>query len=158
MKKKLLLAASLAGATFCLVATAADVTYRNEIRPLFKDKCDECHGNDSPQLSEFKLEEEKFKKAKTGPRTSTYGDLLALVGWPDTGALMRRLDDGASAPDGKPGNMFKYLGETDAERKANLAVVKNWVGPEAWVLKRFNKRGEVPAITKEELDRLKLKY
>ena len=35
----------------------------------------------------------------------TYADLIFFVGWPDTGALMRRLDDGKTAADGKPGNV-----------------------------------------------------
>lgn len=71
---------------------------------------------------------------------------------------MRRLDDGANTPDKKPGNMYEQLGATDAERKANLALIKAWVGEGAWNLQRWKKRGQVPAITKEELDKLKLKY
>jgi len=150
--------ASLLSAAICAPASAADVTYRNDIRPMVKAKCDDCHGPQSPSLEDFLLDQEKYKKAKEGPRTDTYGSLIALIGWPDSGALMRRLDDGASAPDNKPGNMYKYLGETDAERKANLTLMKTWVGEDAWNLKRWKKRGDVPAITKEELDKLKLKY
>jgi hypothetical protein len=150
--------ASLLAAAFSTPVLADDVTYRKQIRPLIKAQCDECHGPNSPTLAEFKLDEEKYKKAKEGPRTDTYDHLIALVGWPDTGALMRRLDDGANTPDGKPGNMYKHLGETDSERAANLAIVKAWVGEDAWKLNRWRKRGDVPAITKEEMERLKLRY
>ena len=92
------------------------------------------------------------------PRTDTYEHLLQLIVYTDTGAFMRRLDDGTNTADKKPGNMYKYLGETDAERAANLKVIKAWVGEGAWNLNRWAKRGEVPAITKEQLDKLLLKY
>jgi hypothetical protein len=32
------------------------------------------------------------------------------------------------------------------------------VGDDAWNMKRWNARGDVPGITKEELSKLKLKY
>lgn len=149
---------SLALATLVLPAQAADVTYRNDIKPLIKQQCDECHGAESPALADFLLDQEKFKKEKTGPRTSTYGDLIALIGWPDAGAFMRRLDDGTNAADKKPGNMYKYLGETDAERAKNLLLIKAWVGDGGWNLNRWGARGDVPAISKDQLDKLKLKY
>lgn len=152
------LAIALLGATLVAPALASDVTYRVNIAPLFKAQCAECHGDSAPTLADFNLDQEKFKKDKLGPRTSTYADLLQLVGWPDTGALMRRLDDGTSTADKKPGNMYKNLGETDAERAANFKLVKAWVGDEAWNLNRWAKRGEVSAITKEQLDKLQLKY
>ena len=152
------LALALLGATLVAPALASDVTYRVNIAPMFKAQCAECHGDSAPTLADFNLDQEKFKKDKLGPRTSTYADLLQLVGWPDTGALMRRLDDGTSTADKKPGNMYKNLGETDAERAANFKLVKAWVGEEAWNLNRWAKRGEVPAITKEQLDKLQLKY
>jgi hypothetical protein len=148
----------LASATVCASAFAADVTYRNDIAPLVKAKCDGCHGAQSPPLADFQLDSDKYRRDMAGPRIDSYGALIALVGWPDAGALMRRLDDGASTPDKKPGNMYQFLGATDAERKASLALVKAWVGEEAWNLNRWKKRGEVPAITKEQLDKLKLKY
>lgn len=153
------LAAGLACAVMAFPAQAADVTYRNEIAPLIKEKCGECHGDGAPTLAEFLLDQEKYKKDKSGPRTDTYADLLQLIGWPDTGAFMRRMDDGTNTPDKKPGNMYKQLGETDAERAANLKVLKAWVGDEGtWNLNRWAKRGDVPAISKEQLDKLKLKY
>lgn len=152
------LLAPLVAATLALPTLAADVTYRNDIRPLIKAQCGECHGDGAPTLAEFLLDQEKYKKDKLGPRTDTYADLLQLVGWPDSGAFMRRLDDGSNTADKKPGNMYKSLGETDAERAKNLALVKAWVGEEAWNLNRWAKRGDVPAISKEQMDKLKLKY
>jgi hypothetical protein len=156
MKSKLLM--TLACATLALPVLADDVTYRKDIRPLLKEQCGECHGNGSPTLAEFLLDQEKYKKDKLGPRLDSYADLLQLVGWPDTGAFMRRLDDGSSTADKKPGNMYKELGSSDAERAANLQRIKAWVGEGAWNLNRWNARGDVPAITKEQLDQLKLKY
>ena len=126
MKSPLLM--TLACATFALPALADDVTYRKDIQPLIKAQCSECHGSDSPTLAEFLLDQEKYKKDKLGPRLDTYADLLQLIGWPDTGALMRRLDDGSSTADKKPGNMYKELGSNDAERAANLKLIKAWVG------------------------------
>lgn len=157
------LSAALGTAVACLLASApalgADVTYRQHIRPLVKQLCAECHGDGSPTLAEFKLDEARYKKEKSGPRTDTYADLVQLVAFPDTGALMRRLDDGTNTADKKPGNMHRYLGETDAERAANLALIKAWVGAEgSWNLNRWEARGAVPAITKEQLNLLKLLY
>jgi hypothetical protein len=143
---------------FAASSPAAEVTYRGEIRDLIKSQCAECHGEKSPTLAEFLLNEEKYKEEKSGPRTDSYADLVALVVWPESGALMRRLDDGTNSADKKRGSMYKYLGETDAERAANLLIVKAWVGEGAWNLKRWTKHGNVAAITKEELNLLKLKY
>lgn len=146
-------------AVFAAPVLASDVTYRKEIAPMIKAQCSECHGAEAPALAQFKTDEEKYKKEKLGPRIDTYADLAALIVWSDTGAFMRRLDDGTSQfAGGKPGNMYKYLGETDAERQANLAIYKAWLGEGAWNLNRWSARGEVPAITKEQLDKLKLKY
>ena len=139
-------------------ALAADVTYRKDIAPMFKEGCSECHGASAPQYKEFNLDEKKFTKEKTGPRMNSYDDVIYYVGWPDTGAMMRRLDDGKSVKDGKPGNMYRYLGADDAERQKNLAIVKTWVGEGAWNLNRWTARGDVPAITREQFDKLKLKY
>lgn len=156
MKTKFL--AAVVVSTLALPGLAQDVTYRKDIQPMFKAMCDECHGDKSPSLAEFKLDEKKYEKAMEGPRTDTYEHLLALIAYPDTGALMRRLDDGSSTPDKKPGNMYKRLGKTDAERAANLKTIKAWLGEGAWNLNRWSKRGDVPGITKDQLDKLKLKY
>jgi hypothetical protein len=88
----------------------------------------------------------------------TYADLIFFVGWPDSGALMRRLDDGSNIKDGKPGNMYQYLGSSDRERKKNLFRFKAWVGEGGWNLNRWEKSGDVPGITKELLDKIKLNY
>jgi hypothetical protein len=159
MKLKLL--AVLAGAVVALPAMAADVTYRNDVAPMLKKFCAECHSAaaESPSMADFKLDEEKWKKAKLGPRSDTYEHLLQLVNGQSAGAFMRRLDDGTSPlAGGKPGNMFKYLGETDPERSANLAVLKAWVGEGGWNLNRMSARGDVPALTKEQMDKVKVKY
>jgi hypothetical protein len=92
-----------------------------------------------------------------GPRMDSYADMIMLVGWPDTGAVMRRLDDGANAG-GKPGNMYQFLGASEEERQKNLQIFKAWVGLEGWILKRWGARGNVPAVTKEELDKIQVKY
>ena len=155
---KLIPLATLTCAALALPVFAADVTYRNDVRPLIKAQCAECHGDESPSLADFLQDQEKYRKAKQGPRTSSYADLIQLIGWPDSGAFMRRLDDGSNDADKKPGNMYKYLGETDPERAKNLALLKTWVGEGGWNLNRWQKRGDVPAITKEQLDKLQLKY
>lgn len=139
-------------------AVAADVTYTKDIQPLFKEWCSECHGAEAPLFKEFKKAEERYTKEKTGPRMDSYALLVSHVGWPETGAIMRRLDDGKASPGGKPGNMYRHLGSDDAERQKNLAVFKAWVGEGAWNLNRWAARGDVPAVTKEQLDKLQLKY
>jgi len=162
MKMKLL--AILAGAVVALPAVAADVTYRNDIAPMLKKLCSDCHSaeNNAPSMAEFKLDENKYKKQlKVGPRADTYEHLLQLVDGRSTGALMRRLDDGTNPyAKGKAGNMHKYLGETDAERAANLKIVKAWVVGEGkeWNLNGIKQRGEMPPITLEQLRQVEAKY
>ncbi len=119
------------------------VTYDNTIGELVKAQCSECHGSDSPTMEEFKKDPEKYKKDKIGPRADSYESLMVMVNGSDTGALMRRLDDGTHTKDGKPGNMYKKLGEDEAERAANLALFKRWIG--GWSLKKAKE------ITEEEL-------
>lgn len=138
---------------------AQETNYRKDIRPLVEAKCAACHGAGAPTLAEFLLDQKKYSAAMKGPRMDTYADLVMLIGWTDTGAIMRRLDDGTGAlAGGKPGNMYQFLGATEEERQANLRTFKAWVGPDAWNLKRWSARGSVPAITKEELDRIQVKY
>jgi len=156
MRANLFLAIALSSLT--MNGWAQEVTYRNDIRPMLEARCAKCHGDTAPSLAEFKLDEEKYRKDKKGPRVDTYEHLLALIAYPDTGAFMRRLDDGGNTPDKKPGNMYKALGKTDTERSANLKLIKAWVGEGAWNFNRWAKRGDVPAITKAQLDQLKLKY
>jgi hypothetical protein len=163
---KLSLIAALVCAVVSLPAVAADVTYRNEVAPMLKKYCAECHSSKAgaPSMAEFNLDQEKFKKEKVGPLSDTYEHLLQLVNGKSTGAFMRRLDDGTSPyAGGKPGNMYKYLCEQDnkdnnAECAANLLVLKAWVGEGGWNLNRMSARGDVPALTKEQMDKVKVKY
>ncbi len=141
-----------------IASVAAEVTYRKDIRPLFEQKCAACHGTGAPYLGDFEENKKKFEAQFKGPRMDTYADMLFFIGWPDTGAIMRRLDDGKSAAGGKPGNMYQYLGATDDERQKNLTLFKEWVGNDAWKLNRWNARGSVPAITKDDLNKLQVKY
>jgi hypothetical protein len=158
MKRVSMIVVALLTGTLAFPAAADDVTYRKHIRPLFEDQCASCHGADSPYLGDFAEKKDKYVANDVGPRMDTYADLIFFIGWPDTGAIMRRLDDGKSAKDGKPGNMYEHLGGDEAERQKNLSVFKAWVGEDAWTLKRWNARGDVPGVTKEELSKLKLKY
>ncbi|GAB4403339.1 MAG: cytochrome C [Rhodoferax sp.] len=162
MKRQLF--AMVAGVCMTLPAVAADPTWRNDIQPLFKKLCFECHSaeNNAPTMQEFKLDEEKYKKQlKVGPRLDTYEHARVLIDGTSTGALMRRLDDGTNPyAKGKPGNMYKYLGETDAERAANLKLIKAWVVGEGneWDMNGIGQRGDMPPITLEQLRRIKAKY
>jgi mono/diheme cytochrome c family protein len=160
MKSKLAAAAIAASvAAWSAHGLAAETTYTRDIKPLIDAKCAACHGAGAPTLAEFLKDQKKYATAMKGPRLDTYADLVMLVGWPDTGAIMRRLDDGKSAlAGGKPGNMYQFLGGTEEERQKNLQTFKSWVGPEGWVLNRFRARGNVPGITKEQLERIQVKY
>ena len=163
---KLKLLAVVAGAVLALPAMAADVTYRKDIAPMLHTYCAECHSDKAgaPTLSEFDADpvrKEQYKKDKLGPRSDTYETLLQIIAYPDTGAFMRRLDDGTSPlAGGKPGNMYNKLCEkgADAECAANLKIIKAWVGEGAWNLNRWAKRGDVPGITKDQMDKFQLKY
>ena len=54
--------------------------------------------------------------------------------------------------------MYKYLGATNEERQANFKIFRSWVGEEGWTLRRWDKRGDVPGVTKEEMSKMKVKY
>lgn len=125
-------------------------TYQEHIRPLVQTQCGGCHGPDTPEYPLWKREKERFVPQFVGPRMDTYAHLVSFTAWPDTGALMRRLDDGKASPDGKAGNMYEYLGGSEQERQRNLALFKDWVG--GWTLKRWKE------ITKEELDAIRVPY
>jgi hypothetical protein len=133
MRPTLILLALFASTT----AFADEVTYRNDIRPLWEQKCIACHGETAPSLAEYDENKEKYAQLSQGPRMNDYANLIAFVGWPDTGALMRRLDDGANTEDRKPGNMYENLGADEAERQKNLALFKAWVGEGGWFLGKF---------------------
>jgi len=149
MKKMIMGLAAMA--TVCAVqAQAADVTWQKDIKPIFDKHCVGCHGSDSPEQGEFKKDKKKWTDKSIGMRMNSYSHLITFVGWPDSGALMRRLDDGSGKEDKKAGNMYQHLGATDAERKVNLDIFKAWVGN--WNLKRWKD------VTKEELNSLQVKY
>jgi len=131
---------------FVPAVVRAQVIYQKDIRPLFEAKCSMCHGPASPLVDEFKKEKERYTKENKGPRMDSYSLLLEFVKGKDAGAIMRRLDDGKSKTDGKPGNMYPYLGKDEEERQKNLKVFKEWVG--SWNLKRRNK------LTEEEIQKI----
>lgn len=111
MKTRLLALALLSG--FAVSAAAQELTWRKDIAPIVKKGCAECHGADAPEYGDWMLLDDA-KRKKEGPRMDTYTNFMNYVVWPATGAMMRRLDDGANAG-GKKGNMYKYLGDDDAE-------------------------------------------
>jgi mono/diheme cytochrome c family protein len=129
------------------VFAADTVTYEKDIKGIIAKQCLSCHGSDAPSMEEFKRGEDGYKKKMKGPRYDTYANLMVVVKGSDAGALMRRLDDGKNTKDGKPGNMYTYLGSTDAQRSANLETFKKWVG--SWSLKRRKE------LSTEELDAIK---
>lgn len=131
---------------YALAAGSDAVTYEKDVKKILSENCLSCHGSDAPTMTEFKKDQEKYKKAMKGPRVDTYANLMVIVNGSDTGALMRRLDDGKNTKNGKPGNMYTYLGGTDAEKAKNLEVIKKWVG--GWTLKRKKdiSEGELKAI------------
>lgn len=123
-----------AGVALAFAAGAqAEVTYEGQVKDLIKERCGNCHVKGAPSMEEFKKDEAGFKKKMKGPKMESYSDVMVMVNGSDTGALMRRLDDGTGAG-GKKGNMYNYLGKNDADRAKNLAVFKEWVG--GWTLKR----------------------
>ncbi|OGP79106.1 MAG: hypothetical protein A2V86_13590 [Deltaproteobacteria bacterium RBG_16_49_23] len=132
MKKRVFIISLL----FLLVPTIsiAQATYQKEVRPLMEARCSKCHGSEAPLVDQFKKEKEKFTKENKGPRMDHYALLLEFVKGKDAGAIMRRLDDGKSKEDKKPGNMYVFLGKDEEERQKNLKTFKDWVG--SWNLKR----------------------
>ena len=155
MKTTTMVAAAML-ATASLYAAAQDLTWRNDVGPVVAAKCGACHGAKAPEFNDWMLLGEEKRKA-VPPRMDTYPAFMGYVVWPATGAMMRRLDDGAAAG-GKAGNMYRYLGASDEERAKNLATIKAWLGDGAWFLNRFGARGDVPGVTKEQLEKVKAKY
>ena len=81
---------------------------------------------------------------------NTYSHLTSFIIWPDTGPLIKALDDGKNNEKGKPIKMFKYLGKTEENRQQNLKIFQ--AGIANWTTKGW---GE---ITKEEISKMKLMY
>jgi hypothetical protein len=131
--------------------SAGVVTYREHVQPLLAARCSACHGSEAAHtIYAFNEEPERWMAQGQAMRMDTYSHLVAYIVWPDTGAFMRRLDDGTTSQEGKPGNMYIYLGTTEEERQQNLQILKDWVGN--WNLKRWKE------VSKEELVELELKY
>jgi hypothetical protein len=126
------------------------VTYENGVKKVLSERCMGCHGKGAPTLAEFDKDKEGWKKKMKGPRIDTYENLMILVNGSDAGALMRRLDDGKNTKDGKPGNMYAFLGKNAEERTQRLDTMKKWVG--SWTLKRRKEMtgGELGAIKAAE--------
>lgn len=134
-----------------ITAHAQEITWSGSIKDIVEKQCNSCHGPDSArEYQQFKKEKEQWSVKGQGMRMDTYSHLVSFVGWPNTGALMRRLDDGKNTKDGKPGNMYRYLGNTDDERRQNLERFRAWVGN--WSLKRW------ADVTKEDLSGIKVAY
>jgi len=110
------------------------VTYEKDVKSIISKRCLSCHGSNAPTIEEFNKNKEGFKQKNKGPRMDTFENVMIFVNGKDTGALMRRLDDGKNTKDGNAGNMYKSLGGTDAERAENLLVIKKWIS--GWTLKR----------------------
>ena len=146
-----LLAAALASSAY-----ANDLTWRKDVGPMIAARCGTCHGASAPEYNDWNLMAEE-KRRTVAPRMDTYPHFMSYVVWPATGAMQRRLDDGKAAG-GKPGNMYQFLGGSDEERARNLKTIKDWLGDGAWNLNRFKARGDVPGITKEQLEKIKAQY
>ena len=156
MLKRTMAVLILAGAS--TVASAQDVTWRKDVGPIVAARCAMCHGAKAPEFNDWMVLGDDKRKT-VAPRMDTYPHFISYVLWPATGAMMRRLDDGKSAgAGGKPGNMYQYLGGSDEERAKNLQTIKAWLGDGAWNLNRWSARGDVPGVTKEQLDKIKAKY
>lgn len=133
-----------------IAVNAEEVTYTTSIKKLFDAQCAACHGKNAPEHGDFKKDREGYKKQGLGPKMDSYAHLASYAGWPDSGAIMRRLDDGKSTKDGKPGNMYEHLGANEEERQRNLGLFKAWIGN--WTLKRF------ADLAKDELAGITVKY
>jgi mono/diheme cytochrome c family protein len=132
------------------LAVAQSVTYENTVKKIIAERCAACHISGAPSLAEFEKDKAGWTKKFKGPSLANYASVMILVKGSDAGALMRRLDDGKNTKDGKPGNMYNYLGNNPAERAARLDTMKKWVG--SWNLKRRKElsEAELAAITAPE--------
>lgn len=143
-------AAAALAALAAIPAQADEITWSGAINPVFEKHCIACHGSDAPEYAAFKKDKETWLKKGIGMRMETYSHLVSFAGWPNSGALMRRLDDGSGSKEGKAGNMYQQLGSDEQERQANLTLFRKWVGN--WNLKRWGD------VSKDELTGIKVKY
>ena len=148
----MLIATGAALAALSGAAAAQSVTYENTVKKLVAERCAGCHSSakGAPSMAEFQKDKAGWTKKFKGPKMDDYDSVIVMVKGSDAGALMRRLDDGKNTKDGKPGNMYNYLGKDDRERAERLQKVKQWVG--SWSLKRRNElsEDELKAITAPE--------
>lgn len=147
---KHILSAVILTALLATLAQADEISWSNSISHIFEKQCIACHGSEAPEYAVFKKDKDAWLKKGSGMRMETYSHLVSFVGWPNTGAVMRRLDDGKGTKEGKSGNMYQHLGATEEERQKNLGLFKSWVGN--WSLKRL------PETSKEDLNGIKVKY
>ena len=145
-----LLIAAGAAAALSGAASAQSVTYENTVKKLVAERCAACHISGAPSMAEFQANKASWEKKFKGPKMDDYDSVIVMVKGGDAGALMRRLDDGKNTKDGKPGNMYNYLGSNPGERAERLAKMKQWVG--SWSLKRRKdlSDAELKAITAPE--------
>ena len=139
-------------AAFAGAAAAQSVTYQNTVKKVLDERCSACHysSKGAPTMADFQKDKEAWTKKFKGPSLADYASVMILVKGSDAGALMRRLDDGKNTKDGKPGNMYNYLGKDAKERAERLDTMKKWVG--SWSLKRRKELSdaELAAITAPE--------
>jgi mono/diheme cytochrome c family protein len=151
MRKRLLVAIAVGATAVVSGAAGADsYTYESTVKKIFAERCAACHINGAPSMSEFQNNKEAWTKKFKGPSLADYKSVMVMVNGSDAGALMRRLDDGKNTKDGKPGNMYNYLGKDAHDRAERLEKIKKWVG--SWSLKRRNELSpaELSAITAPE--------
>ncbi|KKM90188.1 hypothetical protein LCGC14_1241140 [marine sediment metagenome] len=128
--------------------TGTGASYTRDILPVFENNCASCHGSKSPEHAVFMKNSDEYSSKFVGPRMDNYTLMSSFVVWPDTGSLMRNLDDGTNTENGKPGKMYVHLGGDEQERMMNLKLFKSWVA--RWTLKDWSD------ITKEEMGRITL--
>ena len=146
-KLAVLLAAAAASS-----AGANDLTWRKDIGPMIATRCGTCHGAGAPEYNDGNLIPQE--KRRSVPRMDSDPHFMSSVVWPATGAMKRRLDDGKAAG-GKSGNLYPYLGSSNEVRAGNLKMLNDWLGDGTCNLNHFKARGDMPAITKEQPEKIK---
>ena len=128
--------------------------YQTHIKQLFDVKCLRCHGSTAPEYEQFNVEKDKWVKQGLGMKMDSYRQLANFVVWPNTGAVMRRLDDGKNMTRWKTRqhvSVLRRYREVEGEKSFTVqAVDKNW----AWTKR-------LPELTKEEileLDKIRGRY
>lgn len=136
----------LAGCTSLMLTLCAqaEVSYQRDIKPVWDARCAACHGSQSPEPAAWEQGKDQYKQRWIGPRMDSYDALYQYVTGSKPGALMRQLDNGMHNGKGKPGGMYTFLGDTEQERQANLALFQRWIGTEVWASKLwYDKPGTI---------------